>query len=156
MKHNVSRAISLFLVLAIALSLGACSNQTAEYPKIQNESTLPEEQTQPSSTEPIETFPPVSLSDVDLKKTAGSFSLGYDHAAAILSDGTVIAAGNNDYDQCNVYDWTGLSQIECGQQFTLGLKLDGTVVATGANSSGQCDVYSWENILSVSAVMLWG
>ena len=73
------------------------------------------------------------------------------HNVGLKSDGTVVAAGDNYYGQCNVSTWTDITQVACGYNFTVGLKSDGTVIATGQNNWGQCDVDSWTNIIEVAA-----
>lgn len=80
-----------------------------------------------------------------------SVSAGYHHQAALRSDGTVVAAGEADYGQCDVADWTDIVAVSAGASFTLGLQSDGTVVATGRNNYGECDVEGWTDIIAVSA-----
>ena len=58
----------------------------------------------------------------------------------------MVAVGNNDYDQCDVSDWTDIVAIDAGYFHTVGLKADGTVVAVDDNESGQCDVSGWRDI----------
>jgi alpha-tubulin suppressor-like RCC1 family protein len=69
----------------------------------------------------------------------------------LKSDGTVVAAGYNYYGQCNVGNWTDITQVVTGVYHTVGLKSDGTVVAVGWNDYGQCDVGSWTDITQVAA-----
>jgi hypothetical protein len=76
---------------------------------------------------------------------------GYHHTVALKSDGTVIAVGENDYGQCNIGGWTGITQVNGGWRHTVGLTDAGTVVAVGDNSYGQCNVASWIGIVQVSA-----
>lgn len=80
-----------------------------------------------------------------------SVSAGYHHQAALRCDGTVVAAGEVDYGQCDVADWTDIVAVSAGASFTLGLRSDGTVVATGRNDYGECDVEGWTDIIAVSA-----
>ena len=49
----------------------------------------------------------------------------------LRSDGTVVAVGDNYYRQCDVDDWTEITQIAAGWYHTVGLTSDGTVVAAG-------------------------
>ncbi|MGB2908106.1 MAG: hypothetical protein WBB73_13455, partial [Candidatus Aminicenantaceae bacterium] len=56
-------------------------------------------------------------------------SAGYYHTVGLKSDGTVVAVGGNDYGQCDVSGWSGITQVSAGAYHTLGLKSDGTVVA---------------------------
>ena len=75
----------------------------------------------------------------------------WSHTAALKTDGTVIAVGNNDDGQCDVSDWTDIVAISAGSYYTVGLKADGTVIATGENDDGQCDVFDWTDIVAISA-----
>jgi hypothetical protein len=66
-------------------------------------------------------------------------------------DGTVVASGKNDMNQCNVSDWDDIVAIET-VAYTVGLEEDGTVVAVGNNEYGQCDdVSGWSDIIAISA-----
>ena len=49
----------------------------------------------------------------------------------LKSDGTVVAVGWNDYEQCNVGNWTDITRVDAGSYHTVGLRSDGTVVAAG-------------------------
>jgi len=78
-------------------------------------------------------------------------SAGWDHAAGIRNDGSVIAVGNNEYGKCNTSDWNGIIDVSAARSFTVGLTADGTVVAVGDNEDDQCDVSEWKNIVAISA-----
>jgi alpha-tubulin suppressor-like RCC1 family protein len=56
---------------------------------------------------------------------------GFFHTVGLKSDGTMVAAGDNDYGQCNVGAWTDIIEIAAGYSHTVGLKADGTVLAAG-------------------------
>jgi len=73
------------------------------------------------------------------------------HTVGLKSDGTVVAVGRNYEGQCDVSDWTGITQVSAGGAHTVGLQSDGTVVAVGNNDHGQCDVSDWTGITQVSA-----
>ena len=73
-----------------------------------------------------------------------------DHTVGLKSDGTVVAAGDNKYDQCDVSDWTDVVAVACGVYHTVGLKSDGTVVAAGDNFYGQCDVSDWTDVVAIA------
>lgn len=73
------------------------------------------------------------------------------HFAALKSDGTVVAAGQNKNGQCDVSGWTDIVAIATGTDHTVGLRSDGTVVATGSNGYGQCDVSAWTDIVAIFA-----
>jgi hypothetical protein len=63
----------------------------------------------------------------------------------------VVAVGWNISGQCDVVNWTGITQVAAGTYHTVGLKADGTVVAVGDNEFGQCDVGNWMDINQVAA-----
>ena len=75
---------------------------------------------------------------------------GSRHTVGLRADGTVVAAGSNSENQCEVSSWTGIAAISAGGMHTLGLRADGTVVAAGRNSDGQCDVSSWTDIVAIA------
>ena len=78
-------------------------------------------------------------------------SAGGEHTVGLKSDGTVVAAGDNKYGQCDVSGWKDIVAVSAGRAHTIGMKSDGTVVAAGDNQHGQCDVSGWKNIVAVSA-----
>jgi hypothetical protein len=79
---------------------------------------------------------------------------GFFHVLSLLSDGTVVAWGNNDSGLCDVPP--GLSNVvavSAGANHSLALKSDGTVVAWGDNTYGQCTVPSGlSHVVAVAAV----
>ena len=85
------------------------------------------------------------------RMVSNSLSAADDHTIALESDGTVIAAGNNTWYQCDVSSWSNIVAIATGYLHTVGLKANGTVVATGTNSYKQCDVSSWTDIVAIAA-----
>ncbi|MFO7837967.1 MAG: hypothetical protein R6X08_00525 [Desulfosalsimonadaceae bacterium] len=62
------------------------------------------------------------------------------HTVGLQSDGSVIAAGSNNFNQCDVSFWSDIRQITAGDHHTVGLQSDGTLIATGDKSQDQCDV----------------
>jgi len=74
------------------------------------------------------------------------------HTVGLKSNGNVIAIGYNGSGECNVANWTDITQVAAGWSGTVGLKSDGTVVAVGSNTSGQLDVGDWTNIKQVATV----
>jgi alpha-tubulin suppressor-like RCC1 family protein len=69
-----------------------------------------------------------------------TIAAGRRHTVAILSDGSVVAVGDNKSGQCDVADWHDIVAIAAGKvhmatntgnAHTVGLKSDGTVVAVG-------------------------
>ena len=75
---------------------------------------------------------------------------GYNHTVGLKADGTVVAVGLNDYEQCNVGNWTDIIQVAVGIYHTVGLKSDSTVVSVGWNDYGQRNVSGWTDIVQVS------
>ncbi|MEE0859114.1 MAG: TIR domain-containing protein [Acutalibacteraceae bacterium] len=80
-----------------------------------------------------------------------SISAGGVHTVGLKSDGTVVAVGDNDCNECDVDDWTDIVAVSAGDEHTVGLKKDGTVVAVGNNDRKQCCVDIWTDIVAVSA-----
>jgi len=80
-----------------------------------------------------------------------TLAAGGRHTVGILSDGTVVARGNNDEGQCNVSGWSDILHVAAGFSHTVGLRDDSTVVATGRNIEGQCNVLDWTDISLVVA-----
>lgn len=70
---------------------------------------------------------------------------------AAKADGTVVATGDNEYQQYNISNWSNIVEVDVGEGYTVGLKSDGTVVAAGDNSYGQCDVSAWKHVVAVCA-----
>jgi len=79
-----------------------------------------------------------------------SIAAGKNHTVAILSDGSVVAVGDNSFGQCDVSAWTDVVAVYAGMNFTVGLRSDGSVVATGDNKHGQCDVSAWTNVKKIA------
>jgi len=75
---------------------------------------------------------------------------GY-HTVGLRSDGTVVAAGANDYGQCNVGGWADIWWVAAGSYHTVAVKSDYSVVAAGRNDYGQCNVGAWTDIIIVAA-----
>ena len=73
-------------------------------------------------------------------------SAGYNYTISLKANGTVVAAGYNEYGQCDVLDWVDIVSVSAGHNHTIGLKADGTLVATGSDRNRQCDVSDWTNI----------
>ncbi|MDE7360527.1 MAG: TIR domain-containing protein [Oscillospiraceae bacterium] len=77
-------------------------------------------------------------------------STTWDHTVGLNADGTVVAIGDNDSGQCDVFGWTDIVAVGVGDDYTVGLKANGTVVAVGRNDNGQCDVSEWTDIVLIS------
>jgi hypothetical protein len=67
--------------------------------------------------------------------------LGWNHALALRSDGTVAAWGGNDHGQLNVpFGLAGVKVVAAGDAHSLALKSGGTIVAWGRDDFGQAAV----------------
>lgn len=79
-----------------------------------------------------------------------TIAAGRYHIVAVKTNGTVVAAGDNEFEQCDVSKWTDVVAVSAYDEHTVGLRSDGTVLATGNNDFGQCDVENWTDIIAVS------
>ncbi|WP_159434841.1 hypothetical protein [Rubritalea squalenifaciens] len=82
-----------------------------------------------------------------------SVSSSSSHAAALLTDKSVIAWGENSSGQNDVpLDLPPIKEIACGASHTLALSEDGFVYAWGNNTYGQSDIPSGlTNVISIAA-----
>lgn len=86
--------------------------------------------------------------------SSGRGTLGKGHVVGLRADGTVVAAGDNSFGQCNVEEWSDIIAVSAGDYHTVGLKSDGTVVTTqGENDFPEtcAAIKDWTNITAVSA-----
>lgn len=79
------------------------------------------------------------------------FDIGGSHAVALKRDGTVFAAGDNDFGQCEVGDWDYTVAVAAGENHTVGLESNGFVHAVGTDFYGECDVDYWYDITQIDA-----
>lgn len=89
-----------------------------------------------------------------------SIAAGGWHVAALMSDGTVKAAG---YDACiDTADWSHIASISASDSLTLGLKYNGRVVGSGqlhysilqsedAGSENLLQIEDWRDIVAIRA-----
>ncbi len=77
----------------------------------------------------------------------GLIAAGEYHTVGLKVDGTVVAAGRNNFGQCDVSKWENIIAVAAGAGHTIGLKSDGTVVATRYKN----EVSEWKDIISVAA-----
>ena len=70
----------------------------------------------------------------------------------VKKDGTVVACGFNENNQCAVEGWTDIFTVACGHHFTVGLKNDGTLVSCGNDTFIKKQVARLKNITSIHAV----
>src|SRR2546428_1636738 len=99
----------------------------------------------------INIFVPVSLPPT--LNEAISVAAGAGHSLALLANGTVIAWGDNSFQQASVpLGVTGVVAIAAGDYHSLALRSDGTVVAWGDNTDGQLVVpRDLTNAIAISA-----
>ncbi len=74
---------------------------------------------------------------------------GHGHAAFLAEDGTVKAAGDDGFGQCDVDGWQEVIALAAGYAHTLGLTADGRVLAAGNDEYGQCDVSEWTDVAAI-------
>ncbi len=55
---------------------------------------------------------------------------GKGHTVGLRSDGTVVAIGDNQFNQCEVSDWCNIVAVAAGDWFTVGLDSDGRILTT--------------------------
>lgn len=93
-----------------------------------------------------------ALRKVYLKsKKMQTVSAGRNHTAALKTDGTIVAVGDNDIYQCDVSGWSDIVSISVGDTHTVGLKTNGTVMHAGAINYGQRSVTEWWDIIAIRA-----
>jgi hypothetical protein len=69
-------------------------------------------------------------------------SADFAHTVGLKSNGTVVATGLNDDNQCEVGSWTNVRQIDAGGLHTVGIGcgFGCFIIHLGSNSSGQADI----------------
>jgi len=70
-----------------------------------------------------------------------AISAGSNHLVALRSDGTVLAAGDNTYGQCDVSDWIDVVRIEAMGATTVGYTADGAIHIIGWQNLKQQAAY---------------
>ncbi len=88
--------------------------------------------------------PPAGLEAVSVKTSAF-------HTVILLSDGSVVAFGDNTFGQCNVSLWKNVVAIDVGEFHTVALLENGTVKASGNRAYGQCSLSSIKDVVMISA-----
>ena len=75
-----------------------------------------------------------------------ALACGHAHVLAVLSDGRVVADGNNVDGCCDVEDWTHVRAVAAARYHSMAVLEDGNVRFTGRNNCGQGDITDWQNI----------
>ena len=83
--------------------------------------------------------------------TPQTVSAGGWFTAALRSDHTANAVGDDREEQCWVGSWLNIRSISAGWEHTVGLRTDGTAVAAGYNGDGRCNVAQWRDMAAVVA-----
>lgn len=91
------------------------------------------------------------IDDVSTWTDITEISCSWNHIVGLKADGTVVAAGNNEFGQCDVSDWTDIIAVSAGVEYTIGLRADGTVVACGSDDNGKTNVNDWTDIVEIDA-----
>ncbi len=78
---------------------------------------------------------------------------GNGYVLGVSDDGSVMAAGANEYGQCNVGGWRDVGQVCSDGTTSYGLKNDGTVNVAGANATSSVGgaVQQWKGIVFIAA-----
>ena len=72
---------------------------------------------------------------VDDWKNIVAIDSGASYAVGLAQNGTVVACGNNQWGQCNVFDWKDIVAIMTNDaNLTIGIRANGTVVSCGCGS----------------------
>lgn len=90
-----------------------------------------------------------------------SSSPGRGHTVGLREDGSVVAVGDNTYNQCNVEEWgNDIIAIAAGDWFTVGLHSNGSISITSPNKdkaqeedlyTGACNAKNWSDIKAIAA-----
>ena len=83
------------------------------------------------------------------KIAMGMIACSMYHVVAVKPDGTVIAAGKNDHNQCDVSGWRDIVAVDCDEYGTVGLTKDGHVKYTGGSLYKQSSCTTWSGIKQV-------
>ena len=128
--------LSVILVLAGVVGYKLISGKNKENQEIKDNNIVAGEEQEIKNNKIVE------WENLEIK--SNKISAGYDHTVALNEDGTVVAVGDDDYEQCNVSKWADIVSVSVGDYHTVGLKKDGTVVAVGRNDDGQCETVDWK------------
>ena len=69
--------------------------------------------------------------DVESWTDITDISTGDSHLVALKKDGTVLAAGDNQYGQCNVGEWKDIVRVEANSDSTVGYSSTGEIYVAG-------------------------
>lgn len=144
------------LVAYAALTSGSCgkdspvdlgqdasvdTNEEVGEPEVVESGTIEEATPEP------EPAPTLSLTIEQAARYSRLIDAGQGLTVALHSDGTVVAAGDNSYGQCDVSSWSDIIAVFVGDDRIVGLRSNGTLIATAGSS---VDISAWEDIVSFS------
>jgi alpha-tubulin suppressor-like RCC1 family protein len=136
-------------LVKLLLELGADENQYRVYKeRIEEQERIERERREEEKRKEQEYYAEIRNRIAKYKNWIAANS---EHTVGLKSDGTVVAVGDNEYDQCDTGSWRDIAAVAAGSYHTVGLKSDGTVVAVGSNDKGQCNTGSWRDIAAVAA-----
>lgn len=78
-----------------------------------------------------------------------AMSIGSGQFVGLHRNGTAVAKGNNDSEQCSVDEWEGIQAVSAGTRFTVALDTNGAVHYTGREESGLKDAERWSNVVYI-------
>ncbi len=81
----------------------------------------------------------------DIKKVA----VGYNFAIGLKKDGTLVAAGSNEYGQTLVTKAKEVKTISAGAYHFAGITKSGEVFEGGSNEHGECNIRDWTDIKDI-------
>lgn len=85
------------------------------------------------------------------RRQDAAFAVSKDHVVMLRTDGTVVAAGNNDSGQCNVGDWKNIVAVYADDSVTYGIKEDGSIAVAGrVVFDWKKKVERWSNIAALA------
>ena len=87
------------------------------------------------------------------RENVSSAAIGNGFEIVSRTDGTAMARGDNEHDQCEVGSWTDIVSVYAGDGYTLGLRADGTIFAAGRIYTDCRDIHNWTDIVALS---VWG
>ncbi len=78
----------------------------------------------------------------------GGDDIGNGHTVGLREDGKVVAAGDNEFNQCEVDQWKDIVAIAAGGGSAIGLYRNGEVIAAGYGQYRQKEIANnWSNIM---------
>ncbi|MDN3450069.1 DUF5011 domain-containing protein [Planococcus sp. APC 3906] len=90
---------------------------------------------------------PYISEEVSNWKDIEAISVGESDLLALNNNGTVLSAGNGDWD---ISSWTDIISIAAGMDHYVGLKKDGTILANGSYPTSFAEASNWKAIIEIS------